>query len=123
MALLDQLLRSALSQAKVSNPLMLALLALLGSGALFGGGDREAAPTKTGGPRSPADEGGGLLEGLGGLLERFRQSGQERRSIRGSAPDRTIRFRRVSSGVRSGRTSSRRSPSSPACRRKSCSST
>ena len=76
MALLDQLLRSALSQAKVSNPLMLALLALLGSGALFGGGDREAAPTKTGGQRVPADEGGGLLEGLGGLLERFRQSGQ-----------------------------------------------
>ena len=76
MGLLDDLLRSALSQAKVSNPLMLALLALLGSGALFGGGDSEAAPTKTGGPRSPADEGGGLLEGLGGLLDRFRQSGQ-----------------------------------------------
>ena len=76
MGLLDELLRSALSQAKVSNPLMQALLALLASGALFGGGDSEAAPTKTGGPRSPADEGGGLLEGLGGLLDRFRQSGQ-----------------------------------------------
>jgi uncharacterized protein YidB (DUF937 family) len=58
MGLLDNVLRSALSQAKVSNPLMLALLALLGSGALFGGGDREAAPTKTGGQRVPADEGG-----------------------------------------------------------------
>jgi uncharacterized protein YidB (DUF937 family) len=78
MALLDQLLRSALSQAKVSNPLMLVLLALLGSGALFGGGDREAVPTKTGGPRPPTDEGGGLLEGLGGLLDRFKQSGQEK---------------------------------------------
>ena len=75
MGLLDELLRSALSQAKASNPLMLALLALLGSGAVFGGGG-ESAPTKTGGQRGPADEGGGLLEGLGGLLERFRQSGQ-----------------------------------------------
>lgn len=73
MALLDQLLRSALSQARVSNPLMLALLALLGSGALFGGGGA-SAPAKPGG--APGDEGGGLLDGLGGLLERFRQSGQ-----------------------------------------------
>ena len=75
MALLDQLLRSALSQAKVSNPLMLALLALLGSGALFGGGGA-AAPTKPGGAPSLGDDGGGLLDGLGGLLDRFRQSGQ-----------------------------------------------
>lgn len=75
MALLDQLLRSALSHARVSNPLMLALLALLGSGALFGGGGA-SAPAKPGGAPSPGDEGGGLLEGLGGLLDRFRQSGQ-----------------------------------------------
>jgi len=75
MALLDQLLRSALSQAGVSNPLMLALLALLGSGALFGGGSA-SAPAKPGGMPSPGGEGGGLLEGLGGLLDRFRQSGQ-----------------------------------------------
>ena len=74
MALLDQLLRSALSQAKVSNPLMLALLALLGSGALFGGGGA-SAPAKPGGAPSPGDD-GGLLDGLGGLLDRFRQSGQ-----------------------------------------------
>lgn len=75
MALLDQLLRSALSQSRVSNPLMLALLALLGSGALFGGGGA-SAPTKPGAAPSPGDDGGGLLEGLGGLLDRFRQSGQ-----------------------------------------------
>ena len=75
MALLDQLLRSALSQSRVSNPLMLALLALLGSGALFGGGGA-AAPAKPGGAPSPGDEGGDLLDGLGGLLDRFRQSGQ-----------------------------------------------
>ena len=76
MGLLDDMLGSAVPQGGISKPLMLALLALLSSGALFGGDDRETAPTKTGGPRSPGDEGGGLLEGLGGLLDRFRQSGQ-----------------------------------------------
>jgi len=76
MGLLDDMLGSAVPGGKISKPLMLALLGLLASGALFGGGDREAAPTKSGGPRPPADEGGGLLEGLGGLLDRFRQSGQ-----------------------------------------------
>ena len=54
---------------------MLALLAMLGSGALFGGGGA-AAPAKPGGAPSPGDDRGGLLEGLGGLLDRFRQSGQ-----------------------------------------------
>jgi uncharacterized protein YidB (DUF937 family) len=73
MGIIDQVLRTALSQGKLSNPLMLALLALLASSALFGGGSREAPPTKPGG-RSSEDE--GLLEGLGGLLDRFRQSGQ-----------------------------------------------
>ena len=121
MGLLDELLRSTLSQAKVSNPLMLALLALLGSGALFGGSDREAAPTKTGGQRVPADEGGGLLEGLGGLLEQFRQSGQGKTMIRGSEAGRTTRYRRVSSVTRSVRTSSRRSPSGPASRKRNSS--
>ena len=71
------MLRSALSQANVSNPLMLALLALLGSGALFGGGEREAPPVTADPTRAPVGEGGGgLLDGLGGLLDRFRQSGQ-----------------------------------------------
>jgi uncharacterized protein YidB (DUF937 family) len=76
MGLLDDMLGSALPGGKISKPLMLALLALLASGTLFGGGDREAAPTQPTGPRPPADEGGGLLDGLGGLLDRFRQSGQ-----------------------------------------------
>ena len=46
MGLLDDVLASALPGGKISKPLMLALLALLASGALFGGGDREAAPTQ-----------------------------------------------------------------------------
>jgi len=76
MGLLDDMLDSAVPQGGISKPLMLALLALLGSGALFGGKDSEAVPAKPAGSRPPADEGGGLLDGLGGLLDRFRQSGQ-----------------------------------------------
>ena len=58
----------AVPGGKISKPLMLALLALLGSGALFGGGDREAAPTKTGGRRVPADEGCGLTSDIPACL-------------------------------------------------------
>ena len=76
MGLLDDVLGSAVPGGKISKPLMLALLALVASGALFGRGDSEAPPAKPGGARPPSDEGGGLLEGLGGLLDRFRQSGQ-----------------------------------------------
>ncbi len=75
------LLDNAVPGGRISKPLILALLALVASGALFGGGDRQAGPPKPGGREPPggrqADEGGGgLLEGLGGLLERFRQGGQ-----------------------------------------------
>lgn len=76
MGLLDDLLGNAVPGGKVSKPLMLALLGLLTSGALFGRGDGEATPAKPGGARPPADEGGSLLDGLGGLLNRFRQAGQ-----------------------------------------------
>lgn len=41
MGLLDDMLGSAVPGGKISKPLMLALLALLASGALFGGGDRK----------------------------------------------------------------------------------
>jgi uncharacterized protein YidB (DUF937 family) len=77
MGLLDDVLGSAIPGGKVSKPLMLALLALLASGALFRGGGQEPAPGNADPERTPAgDGGGGLLEGLGGLLDRFRQSGQ-----------------------------------------------
>ena len=120
MGLLDDLLRSALSQANVSNPLMQALLALLSSGALFGGDDRETAPTKTGGPRSPGDEGGGLLEGLGGLLDRFRQSGQGKAadSWIGTGSNDPVSPGQLGNAL--GPNTSRRLPSGPACRRMSC---
>ena len=129
MGLLDDMLGSAVPQGGISKPLMLALLALLGSGALFGGKDSEAVPAKPGGSRPPADEGGGLLDGLGGLLDRFRQSGQGTAArivhrytfaIPGLALGQTSLFRRVRSEMRSGRTFSRRWPSDRACRRRNC---
>jgi len=68
--MLDDVLGSAVPQGSVAKPLMLALVALLASGALHKG----AAPSApAGAPASPDD--GGLLGGLGGLLNRFQQNG------------------------------------------------
>ena len=58
----------------IGKPLILALLALLASGTLFGRGSKEGSATK--GSQPAADEGhGGLLEGLGGLVDKFRKGG------------------------------------------------
>lgn len=81
MGLLDDMLGSAVPGGNITKPLMLALAGLLASGVLFrGSGEREAAPQQPGGvvpPAPPATAGdGGLLDGLGGLIDRFRQSGQ-----------------------------------------------
>jgi uncharacterized protein YidB (DUF937 family) len=76
MASLDDMMRSAVPGGNIGKPLMIALLGLLASGALFK--SSPAAPTSPAPkpPAAPANEGaGGLLAGLGGLLERFQQSG------------------------------------------------
>jgi uncharacterized protein YidB (DUF937 family) len=73
MAGLEDVIRSAVPGGNVGKPLMLALLGLLASGALFrsGGGGAAAAPTQT-----ASDEGaGGLLGGLGGLLDKLQKGG------------------------------------------------
>ena len=57
----------------IGKPLILALLALLASGALFGGGSKEGSATK--GAQAAPDEGGGLLGGLGGLLDKLQKGG------------------------------------------------
>jgi uncharacterized protein YidB (DUF937 family) len=58
----------------IGKPLMLALLALLASGALFGRGSKEASATK--GSQAAPDEGaGGLLGGLGGLVDKLQKGG------------------------------------------------
>ena len=58
----------------IGKPLVLALLALLASSALFGRGSKEGSATK--GSQAAPDEGaGGLLGGLGGLLDKFQKGG------------------------------------------------
>src|SRR5262245_45491837 len=58
----------------IAKPLILALLALLGSGGLFGRGSKEGSATQW--PQAPGDEGhGGLLDGWGGLVDKFQKGG------------------------------------------------
>jgi len=60
----------------IEKPLKLALLALLASGALFGRGGKEATATKGSQPAAASDEGaGGLLGGLGGLVDKLQKGG------------------------------------------------
>src|SRR6516225_2489193 len=74
MAGLEDMFRSAAPGGSISKPLMLALLALLASGALFRGGGTSAATTT--GSQPTSDEGaGGLLGGLGGLLDKLQKGG------------------------------------------------
>ena len=70
MAGLEDMLRSSAPGGNIGKPLMLALLALLASGALVG---RGGATSPASAPAQPkADEGGGgLLGGLGGLLDKL----------------------------------------------------
>ena len=74
MAGLEDLIRSSAPGGSIAKPLMLALLALLASGALFRGGGTSAATTT--GSQPTSDEGaGGLLGGLGGLLDKLQKGG------------------------------------------------
>jgi len=74
MAGLEDMLRSSAPGGNVGKPLMLALLALLASGALFGGGATRPSPGKASQPTSD-DGAGGLLGGLGGLLDKLQKGG------------------------------------------------
>src|SRR5262245_6365081 len=74
MASLEDTIHSAVPGGSVGKPLMLALLALLASGALFRGGG--ASATTNAGPAPTSSEGaGGLLGGLGGLLDKLQKGG------------------------------------------------
>lgn len=74
MAGLTDLIRAAVPGGNIGKPLLLALGALLASGALFRG---SAGQTAGAGPQPPTDtnDAGGLLGGLGGLLNKLQQGG------------------------------------------------
>jgi uncharacterized protein YidB (DUF937 family) len=73
MASSEDVVRSAVPGG-IGKPLILALLALLASGALFGRGSKEGSATT--GSQSAPDEGtGGLLGGLGGLVDKLQKGG------------------------------------------------
>jgi uncharacterized protein YidB (DUF937 family) len=74
MAGLEDIVRSSVPDGNIGKPLLLGLLALLASGALFGKGAAEPSPKQETQPTS--DEGaGGLLGGLGGLLDKLQKGG------------------------------------------------
>ena len=73
MGFLDNVLGSAVPGGNYSKPLMIALMGLLASGALTRRGSPET--TSKAPSTSPDESHGGLLGGLGGLLDRFRESG------------------------------------------------
>jgi len=74
MAGLEDTLRSSVPGGNIGKPLMLALLALLASGALFRGGG-SGQPATTGAQPIPDQSAGGLLGGLGGLLGKLQKGG------------------------------------------------
>jgi uncharacterized protein YidB (DUF937 family) len=76
MAGLEDTLRNAAPGGNIGKPLMLALLALLASGALFGKRDAAPPPASTGTKPAPDQgAGGGLLGGLGGLVDKLQKGG------------------------------------------------
>jgi uncharacterized protein YidB (DUF937 family) len=74
MAGLQDMIRSSAPGGNIGKPLMIALGALLASGVLFGRSG--AGQSATTGSQPTSNEGaGGLLGGLGGLLEKLQQGG------------------------------------------------
>ncbi len=74
MAGLENMIRSSAPGGNIGKPLMIALGALLASGALFRGSG--AGQTASTAPQPTSDEGaGGVLGGLGGLLNKLQQGG------------------------------------------------
>jgi uncharacterized protein YidB (DUF937 family) len=74
MADLQDMIRSSAPGGNIGKPLLLALLALLASGALFKGSGASPAASAGSSP-APNEASGGLLGGLGGLLEKLQAGG------------------------------------------------
>ena len=95
MGFLDNAVNKSVPQgSSLAKPLLLALGALLASGALTGALTGKQAPTPAPGtnPAAADPQAGGLLGGLGGLLEKFQQSGhgEVAKSWVGSGPNQPI---------------------------------
>jgi uncharacterized protein YidB (DUF937 family) len=76
MAGLDDTFRSAVPGGSIAKPLLLALGALFASGALFkGGSPAPAAGPETAPQPSTRGAAGGLLDGLGGLVDKLQKGG------------------------------------------------
>jgi uncharacterized protein YidB (DUF937 family) len=74
MASSEDVVRSAVPGG-IGKPLMLALLALLASGVLFRGGGKAGSAAKEAQPPTSDEGAGGLLGGLGGLLDKLQKGG------------------------------------------------
>jgi|SRR5215467_16131015 uncharacterized protein YidB (DUF937 family) len=91
MGFLDDALGSAVPQGNLAKPLIIALGALLASGALFKNANSSAQPPKPATPQ-PSDQSSDLAGGLGGLLNQFQQSGlgEVMKSWIGTGPNQPI---------------------------------
>ena len=88
MAGLNDVIRSAFPDGNVANSLTNALGALLGSNVLTGGGSGQTASTGS----QPTTDAGGVLGGLGGLLNKLQQGGlgNETKSWVGSGQNQSV---------------------------------
>jgi uncharacterized protein YidB (DUF937 family) len=72
----EDMVRSAAPGGNIGKPLMIALGALLASGALFRGSGAGQTQATSAGAQPASDEGaGGVVGGLGGLLKKLEQGG------------------------------------------------
>jgi uncharacterized protein YidB (DUF937 family) len=99
MAGLEDMIRSAVPGGNIGKPLMIALGALLASGALFRGGAQQS-PSLGSQPQSTGSA-GGLLSGLGGLLDKLQQGGLSHatNSWVGSGQNQTVSSNQLSSAL------------------------
>ena len=74
MAGLEDMVRSSAPGGNIGKPLMIALGALLASGVLFRGGGA-GQPASTGSQPTSNEGAGGVLGGLGGLLDKLQKGG------------------------------------------------
>jgi uncharacterized protein YidB (DUF937 family) len=75
MAGIEDMIRSSVPGGSIGKPLMIALGALVASGVLFRGSGAQQSASTSPQPASNDSTGGGLLAGLGGLLDKLQQGG------------------------------------------------